>query len=56
MSDKLSTKEAAEYCGIPIRTWERNYQVWEVPHFRVGRRIYYLRHELDTWFETRRAA
>lgn len=54
MSNLLSTAEAADYCGIPVRTWERNYQVWEVPHFRIGRAIKYRQSELETWLESRR--
>ena len=56
MSDMLTTAEAAEFCGIPVRTWQAYYQVWEVPHFRIGRALRFNRDEIASWLESRREA
>jgi Helix-turn-helix domain len=56
VSEMLSNREAADHCGIPVRTWQAKYLIWGVPHFRIGRAVKFKKSELDTWIESRRAA
>lgn len=56
MEKLLGNKEAAQYCGIPLRTWQTHYLIWGVPHFRIGRAVKYRESELIAWIESRRAA
>ena len=54
MSPYLTQQEAAEYLRITTRTlreWTRRY---DVPHRRVGRRLFYLPAELDDWLSRTR--
>lgn len=50
----LNSRQAADICGIPYRTWQSCYQVWGVPHFRLGRAIRFRESELAQWIESRR--
>lgn len=54
MDKLLSNREAATYCGIPLRTWQSYYLIWGVPHFRIGRSIKFRLSELDAWVESKR--
>lgn len=54
--DRLTRKEAAAYLGISAITLivdaKRRHLL--VPFYRVGRRCYYRRTELDAWLTSRR--
>lgn len=54
MEKYLGNREAAEYCGIPLRTWQSHYLIWGVPCFRIGRAIKFRQSELDAWIESQR--
>lgn len=54
MEKLLTMTEAAEICGIPLRTWYAKYRTWEVPHFRLGKHIMFRLSELNAWIETQR--
>ena len=45
----LSKTEASAYLGIAIRTIDK--RLYEIPHFKVGRRILFKKSELDEWME-----
>jgi len=45
----LSKVQASEYLGIALRTIDK--RLYEIPHFKVGRRILFKRVELDEWME-----
>jgi excisionase family DNA binding protein len=47
----LSMQEAADYTGIPYSTWTKLYQVWDVPHFRIGRRVLFREGEVEAWLQ-----
>jgi excisionase family DNA binding protein len=47
----LSMRAAADYTGTPYSTWTKLYQVWEVPHYRTGRRVWFREGELEGWLQ-----
>ncbi len=56
-SPRLSTREAAEYLGVQPSTLEgwRFGRIDRQPnYFKVGRRVYYLRSDLDAFIEASR--
>ena len=52
-SKMLTAPQAAEFTGIKVRTWYAWYQVWNVPHYRLGRRIMFSESDLTRWMESR---
>ena len=54
MSEMLSSREAAQYCGIALSTWYKNYRSWAVPFFKIGGKILFEQHDLAAWLESRR--
>lgn len=53
-SHMLTMSQAAEYCGIKIRTWQAYYQVWECPHYRVGKHVLFSEDDLNAWLASKR--
>lgn len=53
--DRLTTAEAAEYLPMKIETlrWRRK-QGLGPPSFKIGRKLYYERADLDQWLEAQR--
>jgi len=54
--DKLDTEEAAEYLGLApetLATW-RCRKTQEIPFYKLGRRVKYLKADLDAWLESHR--
>ena len=50
--EKLDTKAAAEYIGLAsttLETWRANGKSGQPPFYKVGRKVYYLQHDLDQW-------
>jgi excisionase family DNA binding protein len=54
----LSTAEAAEYIGAKFTTFQYYYVAsrWNIPHYKVGRRIVFKESDLATWLESRRVS
>ncbi len=52
----LPTREAAEYLGLGTQTLcnDRVTRALGIPYVRIGRRICYLRKDLDAFLEARR--
>lgn len=53
-SQMLTTREAAEFCGIKYRTWQAYYRVWDVPHYRIGKSVLFSPDDLGAWLDTKR--
>ena len=45
----LSKTQASDYLGIGVRTIDK--RLYEIPHFKLGRRILFKKSELDEWME-----
>jgi excisionase family DNA binding protein len=54
----LSMQEAAEYIGAKFTTFQYYYieSRWNVPFYRVGRRIVFRESDLENWLAARRSA
>ena len=54
--DRLTREEAARYLGVSPTTLiiDARQQHLNVPFYRVGKRCYYRRSELDAWLESHR--
>ena len=50
----MSMREACEYTAIPYSTWTKHYLLWQVPHYKVGRRIWFRECELEEWLQEHR--
>ena len=48
----MSTAEAAEYMRVSIR-WLRQH-LHQIPHSKVEGRLFFSRHELDSWLDENR--
>ena len=49
---KLDTPAAAEYLGLShttLETWRANGKSGQPPFYKVGRKVFYLQHDLDQW-------
>lgn len=53
---RLNTAEAADYIGVVPGTLEvwRCSRRYDLPYIKVGRRVFYLRADLDNWLQSRR--
>lgn len=49
LSNKLSTKEAAEYLGHSTYWLYAKRKALGIPHYVIGGYVYYLKEELDQW-------
>ena len=53
---KMTRKQAAEYIGVT----EGTLSVWactkrhSIPHYKLGKKVVYLRADLDAWLQSRR--
>lgn len=56
--DRLDREAAARYLGVAFSTLENDVvtQRLGVPFYRIGRKPYYRRSDLDQWIESRRVA
>ena len=52
LSNKLSTKEAAEYLGHSTYWLYAKRKALGIPHYVIGGYVYYLKEELDQWILT----
>ena len=49
---KLDTTGAADYIGLApatLETWRANGKSGQPPFYKVGRKVFYLQHDLDAW-------
>jgi predicted DNA-binding transcriptional regulator AlpA len=55
---RLTSKEAAALLGVcGTWLWQRRKEIGTGPDFfRIGKKIYYYRRDLDQWLESRRNA
>jgi len=53
MNNLLTTKEAADFLGIPVRTLEnwRCNQRYDLPYIKIGRLIRYRMTDLENWVQ-----
>ena len=53
MNNLLTTKEAADFLGIPARTLEnwRCNQRYDLPYIKIGRLIRYRIADLENWVQ-----
>lgn len=53
-SEQMATKDAAEHIGLSYRTLEkwRNTGEQELPHRKIGCRVYYAKSDLDAWLKS----
>jgi excisionase family DNA binding protein len=47
----LTSQEAAGYTGIPYSTWTKQYKLWEVAYFKIGRRVWFREAEVEAWLQ-----
>jgi excisionase family DNA binding protein len=54
--DRLNRKEAASYLGVALVTLAQDVSEkrLNVPFYRVGKKVFYRRTELEVWLESRR--
>ncbi len=51
----LSSKEAANYCGLEYRAFLRLVKVAGIPHYNLASRfLKFKKSELDAWIESRK--
>ena len=54
--EKLGTRDAARHTGLAISTMAKmRCRGGSPPFLRLGRKVVYVRADLDTWLATRRA-
>lgn len=54
--EKYDTDEAASYVGVEphtLETWRSNKR-YHIPYLKVGRKVLYLKSDLDAWLASRR--
>lgn len=56
--DRLTRHEAAKFLGVSFATLENDAvtQRLSVPFYKIGKRVYYRRSDLESWVEARRVA
>lgn len=48
---RVGVKAAAAYCGLAQRTLYKKTQLREIPHKKVGNRLFFDLDELDAWID-----
>jgi excisionase family DNA binding protein len=51
-SQRLDSQEAATYLGRSKYWLQTNYKSKEIPALMIGRKLYFLKEELNAWLET----
>lgn len=54
MSDvktRMLPEEAAEYLGCGYDKLLKMVRLKQIPHYRLGRRVFFTKNSLDTWIE-----
>ena len=51
----LPLMQAADYIGVPYRTFEKNWRGWGLVAYRYGRRYHFRIRDLEHWLDQRRA-
>ncbi len=55
---RLTTAEAAEFLGLSaetLTTW-RCTKRYEIPYLKVGKKVFYVLTDLETWLESRKVS
>jgi excisionase family DNA binding protein len=50
-TDRLSTREAAEFLGITLGAMKQRVNRRQVPHYKVGKRLWFSRDEMRQHLE-----
>ena len=45
----LNMRETAEFLGVPYKSLQANWRRWEVPAYRIGKRLQFRERDLETW-------
>ncbi len=54
LGERFNTTTAADYCGVPestLRFWRSTGRPDAPAAFKVGRRVFYLKSDLDAWLQ-----
>lgn len=52
----LSMTDTATFLGVPVSTLQHNWKVWELPGYRVGKRVQFRERDLEQWLLNHKAA
>lgn len=52
----LTTREAAEYLSVPLKTLQTRWRDWELPALRVGRGLRFRERDLEGWLDRNQAS
>ncbi len=50
----LALRQAADYLGVPVRTFEKHWRDWGLAGYLYGRRWHFRIRDLEHWLESRR--
>ena len=51
----LNMVEASAFLGVPHATLADKWKTWEMPAYRVGKRLVFRERDLESWLQSHRA-
>jgi excisionase family DNA binding protein len=52
--DTMTIKEAAQFLGVSKQSIYHHTMTRSIPHYKIGKKLYFLKPELDSWIQKHR--